>query len=126
MTEEGIAALKKAADAFEQSISGGDLMESAQADVAFHEIIAEATGNRRLKQMLHNIRGQAYRYRLENLKYKTSHHGLIRQHRMIIRALEDRDEEEAAKVVRLHIQDQKMSIIENLNNLQNNTDDVQE
>ena len=66
-------------------------------------------------QMLNNLRGQIYRYRLENIKNKSSHRVLKEQHRMIIAALEERDEEKAAEAIRMHIRDQKISIIENLN-----------
>ena len=92
------------------------LMESAQADVDFHEIISDATGNRRLIQILNNIRSQVYRYRLENLKNKTSHPDLIREHTLLIDALARRDEESAVQVIRTHIENQRTSIIQNLQN----------
>ena len=89
-------------------------MESAQADVDFHEVISDATGNRRLISILNNIRSQVYRYRLENLKNKASHPDLIREHTSLIEALERRDEEEAVRVIRVHIENQRMAIMENL------------
>ena len=114
MTPLQMNVLRKAADTFEKSIAGGNLTECAQADVAFHEVITESTGNRRLIQMLNNIRGQVYRYRLENLKNRDSHQALIEQHRRIMEALEEGDEEKAAMALRMHIQEQKERIIENL------------
>ena len=114
MTPEQLILLKQAASRFEKGIAAGDLMESAQADVDFHEVISDATGNRRLIQILNNIRSQVYRYRLENLKNKASHPDLIREHTRLIEALERHDEEEAARFIRVHIENQRMAIMENL------------
>ena len=114
MTPEQLILLKQAASRFEKGIAAGDLMESAQADVDFHEVISDATGNRRLIQILNNIRSQVYRYRLENLKNKASHPDLIREHTRLIEALERHDEEEAARFICVHIENQRMAIMENL------------
>ena len=114
MTPEQLTLLKQAASRFEKGIAAGDLMESAQADVDFHEVISDATGNRRLIQILNNIRSQVYRYRLENLKNKASHPDLIREHTSLIEALERHDEEDAARFIRVHIENQRMAIMENL------------
>lgn len=114
MDERQLQALKDAAARFEKCVSAGNLMESAQADVDFHEIISEATGNRRLIQILNNIRSQVYRYRLENLKNKSSHPDLIREHSSLIEALEARNEDLAARCIRVHIENQRTAIMENL------------
>lgn len=114
MKEKQFEELRKAAQRFEQSVAAGDLMASAQADVEVHELISEATGNRRLIQILNNIRSQVYRYRLENLKNKASHPDLIREHTQLVRALMDRDEEAAAQIIRIHIGNQRNAIIQNL------------
>ena len=118
MDERQLQALKDAAARFEKCVSAGNLMESAQADVDFHEIISEATGNRRLIQILNNIRSQVYRYRLENLKNKSSHPDLIREHSSLIEALEARNEDLAAKCICVHIENQRTAIMENLQILQ--------
>lgn len=114
MTAQQLGALREAASRFEREIAAGDLMETAQADVDFHEMISDATGNRRLIQILNNIRSQVYRYRLENLKNKASHQDLIREHTSLIEALERHDEEQAVKYIRMHIENQRMAIMENL------------
>ena len=117
MTDAQLSLLWKAAEEFEECIRREDLIASAQADVRFHQIISEATGNRRLLQMLNNMRGQMYRYRLENLKDKNSYPKLLRQHRLICEALEERSEEKAIDAIRMHIEDQKETILGNLKNL---------
>ena len=114
MTPERMEKLKTAARAFETYVAAGDLTASAQADEAFHEVISEATGNRRLTQLLEDIRSQVYRYRMENIKNKSSHPELVRSHNLIIEALEKGDEIEAVEAVKDHISRQKMAVIENL------------
>ena len=43
-----------------------------KADVAFHDIIYKATDNKRLNQIINNVREQMYRYRVEYLKRQPS------------------------------------------------------
>ena len=113
MNGEQMEKLRQAAKRFSDCLEE-DLMASAQADVDFHEIICEATNNKRLVQILNNIREQIYRYRLENLKDKKSHANLVEEHAAICQALEERSEEKASDAIRIHIEHQKRSIIESL------------
>lgn len=49
-----------------------DVKQIAQADVALHDIIVEATGNQRLIQLVNNLSEQMYRYRLSTSKTAAS------------------------------------------------------
>ena len=62
ITEEQILALKEAADNFQAALESDDLVKCAETDMAFHEIIYSATNNKRLLQILNNLREQMYRY----------------------------------------------------------------
>ena len=68
MDQEQLEKLKKAGEEFRETMKTGDLTLLAEADVNFHEIIYQASGNKRLIQMLNNLREQIYRYRIEYLK----------------------------------------------------------
>ena len=114
MTKEQLGQLLQTPEKFADCLEREYLMASAQADVEFHEIICEATGNRRLIQILNNIREQIYRYRLENLKDKSSHANLVEEHRIICQALEERSQEKARAAIRVNIEQQRQSIIESL------------
>ena len=70
MDEDGIKAMKEASAEFCNTLDSDDITRIAQADVAFHDIIYAATDNRRLIQLLNNLREQMYRYRIEYLKKK--------------------------------------------------------
>ena len=65
MTEEQLAQLWDAAEEFEKTMAEGNLVKLAEADVAFHEVIYQSSDNRRLNQVLNNLREQIYRYRVE-------------------------------------------------------------
>lgn len=114
ITGEQLEALRSANEEFRQVLREGDLMTCGQADIKFHEIIYGATNNRRLLQMLSNIREQMYRYRLEYLKDHSKHEALVREHEAICQALQEHDRGKAGEAIRVHIENQKESIISSL------------
>ncbi len=114
MSDEQIRSLKKAEQEFLVYLRQNDLTKSARADALFHEIITEATGNERLIGLLNNLRGQMYRYRLENIKDQNTHATLIEHHTRIRKAMENHDEELAESTIREHIAVQKESIMKHL------------
>ena len=114
ISNEEIVKLKEACRQFEISLGGADLTDSAEKDVAFHDIIFEATHNARLIQMLSNLREQMYRYRLEYIKEKESHKQLIEEHKAIVSALESRDKAAAEAIISSHIRYQERAVLETI------------
>lgn len=80
ITDEEIKELGLAVKEFEKKMREDDLSAQAEADVKFHEIIYGATHNRRLVQIINNIREQMYRYRIEYLKDVESRKTLVKEH----------------------------------------------
>ena len=111
ISEEELDALKGACDHFEEAVKGGDIKVIAKADVALHDIIVQATGNRRLVQLINNLSEQMYRYRFEYLKDTSRHQSLIEEHRMIYENIVKKDKEAASQAAKLHIDNQEMAII---------------
>lgn len=111
ITDEQLQELKKAAGDFKRSLDGTDLVACAQADIRFHEIIYAATNNKRLVQMLNNLREQMYRYRMENLKDKRTYRALVEEHDAIRKALRKHDKEKAGEAINIHIENQRRSIL---------------
>ncbi|MCC8106793.1 MAG: GntR family transcriptional regulator [Clostridiales bacterium] len=114
LTQEQLNEMKALAAGFRRTLDGDDVGECAQADMVFHEAIYNATGNKRLVQILNNLREQMYRYRMEYLKDKSSHQVLAEEHAEILQALEARDEQRALEATRRHIARQKEHIIAEL------------
>ena len=114
ITEEEKEELKRACDAFEEATKTGDTKVIAQADVALHDIIIQATDNARLIQLIHNLSEQMYRYRFEYMKETSEHARLIDEHRIIYQSIINRDKETAAQMARLHIDNQEAAIVKQI------------
>ena len=95
-----------------QRITESELQKLAQADVAFHDVIYQATNNERLIQLLNNLREQMYRYRIEYLKDVKSRRSLVEEHDALYERMKNRDLAGAQKMIREHIERQQESIMQ--------------
>lgn len=111
ITEEDTKRLYEACQAFEQAARGADADVITQADVALHDIIVEAAGNKRLRQLVNNLSEQMYRYRFVYIKEESQHDTLVAEHREIYESIASRDKERAARAASVHIDNQERSII---------------
>lgn len=111
ITEEQKQKLKDALLNFEEKTGSGDASEIAKADVAFHDVIFEATGNMRLGQLVNNLAEQMYRYRFEYIKDESGHNRLLKEHRRIYDAIVSGNAEDATTEISIHIKNQEESII---------------
>ena len=114
ITDEAKESLKKACDAFEEATLTKDATVIASADVAFHNIIIEATENERLVAMINNLAEQMYRYRFEYIKEESGHKRLISEHRALMQAIFENDAEGAKKAAGEHIDNQEASILKQI------------
>jgi DNA-binding GntR family transcriptional regulator len=112
ITPEQLDRLRKVKEEFELCTRGSDVKKIAQADVAFHDVIYEATGNPKLVSMLSNLREQIYRYRVEYLKDSRNYPVLIREHETILEALRARDKERATAAMQEHVANQAAAVKE--------------
>ena len=115
ITEDEIKLLNNAEREFEKALASEDVREIAEADVAFHDVIHSATKNGRLKSMISNLAERIYRYRFEYIKQQSDGgKTLMLEHREIMRCIESRDVESAVKATEIHIDNQEISISEQL------------
>ncbi len=114
ITQEELEALKEAATEFEEATRGKDASVIAKADVQFHDIIVQATGNRRLQQLVNNLAEQMYRYRFVYIKDDSQHEKLIAEHKEILESIMERNKERASAAAKLHIDNQEKSIIQQI------------
>lgn len=120
ITDEQMAKLEETSRQFKSSLAGTDLVRCVEADMAFHEVLYEAAGNKRLQQMLLNLREQMYRYRLEYMKDRNMHRLLAEEHDTIYRAIQSKDKEKAGNAMRVHIENQRDGILRSLVHSQDN------
>lgn len=111
ISQEELESLRKACDTFAEAVKTGDIKVIAQSDVALHDIIVQATGNRRLVQLINNLSEQMYRYRFEYLKDTSRHESLIEEHWVIYESILKKDRETASQAAKLHIDNQEKAII---------------
>ena len=110
--DEGKAKLQKAAEAFDAALEKKDVVKIVEKDERFHDVIFEATKNRRLVSLAHSLREQVYRYRYEYVKDFSSHDKLSREHARIMEAILEGDVVKAQQAMRGHISDQLQRVIE--------------
>ena len=114
ITQEQLEEIKRRSAEFCKTLYGDDVAACAQADMAFHDAIYEATGNRRLVQILNNLREQMYRYRLEYIKDADKRQILVVEHDYILKAIRSRHVAEAKKAIREHIDNQEITVSKNI------------
>ncbi len=111
ISEQELSALLAAAGEFVRMTKTGDANRIARADVAFHDIIHQASHNEKLNFLVSNLSQQMYRYRLEYIKDASIHDRLVQEHAQICLAIQNRDEEGGVRAIRLHVQNQEKAII---------------
>ena len=113
ITEEEIEDLKVKNEAFCEAVQNknADFSELAELDVAFHDVIFNASKNSRLIQILNNLREQMYRYRLEYLKNAEYYELLVKEHNLITDGVIRKDKQQVQKAMDKHIQHQKDAVI---------------
>lgn len=118
ITQNEIQRLKEVTDELEMAIDRNYLEQIAALDVKFHDIIFNATDNARLIQILNNLREQMFRYRLEYVKMEEERETILKEHRAIIKALEEHDSDRASEVIKKHIDNQGLSVRRGLQDIQ--------
>lgn len=118
MTEEDLQKLTEAQENFRRSVDECDAMTIAENDEHFHDVIYNATNNARLIQMLNNLREQMYRYRLEYIKDADKRQILVVEHDRILKAVQDRQIAEAKIAIREHVDNQVLTVSQNIKNQQ--------
>lgn len=112
ITDQELKELHIAMIEFDEQTKGDNVVELAKADEVFHDIIYKAADNPKLLVLLNNLREQMYRYRTEYLKDKERYSQLIQEHHEIVHALEARDENQVARIVRRHLENQEIAMKE--------------
>lgn len=112
ITQEQLLRLRDRKMDFENSLKTGDVKLIAEADVNFHDVIYEATGNPKLMNLLSNLREQIYRYRVEYLKDSDNYPVLIKEHEEIYCSLAEGNEEAAVLAIREHVMNQATAVKE--------------
>lgn len=112
--EEGREQLIRSHEEFVEAVNEGNTLEIANQDEAFHECIFEQTRNDRLLQIIHNLKEQMYRYRMEYVKDVSYRQELVAEHEKLLDAILNGDEETAKEIMRHHIHNQETMILKHI------------
>ena len=110
ISDEQLRQLEDVKELFEKSTQTGNVKKIAEADVSFHDVIYEATGNPKLVTLLNNLREQVYRYRVEYIKDPKNYPTLIAEHEAILDSLKNRDVKSAVEAMHVHVANQAEAV----------------
>lgn len=110
MTPRELRALEKSILDSEKEVKAGELKAFVERDAEFHEILARASGSRRLLELCQMLRRHMLRYRMESLYRKETALGAIEGHREILESLRRKDEKGLEAALREHLEFAKQSI----------------
>lgn len=114
MREEDREKLIQANKAFKIAANSKNKKEIAKIDIEFHDIIYTSTKNRKLIQIINNLREQMYRFRLEYIEQIVDYSGLVHEHDVLVESIITKDEKRAREIVTQHIRNQEKVVIEKI------------
>lgn len=103
--------LKEAYNSFNEAVLTNDATVMAKADVAFHNIIIEATANERLISIINNLGEQMYRYRFEYIKDESKRDDIKSEHKALLDSILSGDVAAAKEASNVHIDNQEKAIL---------------
>ncbi len=126
ISEEQIDKLNEYSDQIKKFIENNDLKGCLKIDIAFHQIIKEASGNKWLEKFLDSLFEQATRFRLNSLKEKGRMEEVLTDHKKIGDAIARGDSELARELAQKHIKgawDSIVTVFEKTNTSEKENDD---
>ena len=112
--DSDILKLKTINSEISAAVDADDIELITKKDVDFHEMINEITDNRRLVQMLHQLKEHIFRYRFEYIKEMKNKRVIVDEHERIIDSLSEKDAKRASREIEMHIEIQEKYILNTL------------
>lgn len=110
ISEEQLEELVATMHEFEESTKTDNVKKIAEADVKFHDIIYQSTGNPKLVNMVNNLREQMYRYRVEYLKDENNYPTLMKEHKDIVEGLVRKNKTQVTETMHQHVKNQAVAV----------------
>jgi len=115
-TGEQLEELDQLVDAMARQLGGGDGPRLLGLDMAFHNAIYEAAGNRRLTEAWRAIRSQIHLFQLRRVALGHEHYRdrVVHEHRELAALLRSDDRETLATVAEEHVDSARRSLLMHL------------
>jgi len=103
-TDEDIERLERLVAKTSECLGSTNVDKAVELDIQFHEALYEASRNKRLIQIISNLREQILRFRTQSLAFPGRLAAAVHEHGMIVDAIADRDPAAARKRAEDHIE----------------------
>lgn len=103
ITEADLAGLEELVDRMSEHAKNGAISDFFPANVAFHELLCELSGNEKLRQVHYRLAGEIGRFQARTLALRGNLDDSVAEHRAILAAIRLRDAEKAAELTAAHI-----------------------
>lgn len=103
ITEANLARLEELIDAMARYAASDAIADFFPANVAFHELLCELSGNKKLFEMHHRLAGEIGRFQARTLALRGNLAGSVTEHRAILDAIRCGDAERAAELAAEHV-----------------------
>jgi len=112
-TTEQLKRIQTKVEEYERAFENDDISLGLEADFAFHDLIAHASGNRTLLEMLRGLATRIHALRQMD-KGKTRRRESLKDHKTIYQALKERDARKAEEAITQHISKGKEHVLTTL------------
>ncbi|MEJ0052458.1 MAG: GntR family transcriptional regulator [Methylovirgula sp.] len=109
-----IEALRRLIDLFSQAAQKSDFVRMMYLDREFHLIIAHASGNPVLAEILRGIHDRSLRFWLTSVRAPMRYDGIVREHTAIVDAIVAREKQAASGAMRRHIESARDSLVRHM------------
>jgi len=116
ITETELEDLERHLVQIAKGIENGDITNVVDIDTNFHAMLYKASRNRRLGQIINNLREQIQRFRQTSLAYPGRMRAALEEHKKIVEAISARDPETARRLAQEHIENAENGLMEAIRN----------
>jgi len=110
MTLAELNKLKKIKKEFMDAVEKDNLDLMLERDVLLHDLIIVSSKNKRLVQMVNNLKEQIYRLRFTYLRDESSRQQIILEHSELVNAILSKDANKAEEISMRHIRNQEIAV----------------
>ncbi|NLW06924.1 MAG: GntR family transcriptional regulator [Clostridia bacterium] len=112
ITEEEMEELERMLIKFAECVHKGELEKLVEADTQFHEIVYRASRNKRLVQIISNLRENIQRFRAISMGMAGRMRETLEEHKRLVEAINARNVELARRIAREHIENSENKVME--------------
>jgi GntR family transcriptional regulator, rspAB operon transcriptional repressor len=103
ITSSDLARLDELVDSMAEFARKDQVTDFFAANVAFHELLCELSGNEKLREIHHRLEGEIRRFQARTLALRGNLDSSVSEHRAILAAVRLRDVDKACELTAAHI-----------------------